>query len=79
MLGVAHSLSSSSLCSYTICAQQRKGTNFITKDDDALCTLYGGSNNDAFFSLLLVPSLFSREKSEEVKKAQDGRKTSKTN
>ena len=79
MLGVAHSLSSSSLCSYTICAQQRKGRTFITKGDAALCTRYGGSNTDAFFSLFLVPSLFLREKSEEVKKAPDGRKNVKNN
>jgi hypothetical protein len=52
-----------------MCAQQRKGRTFITKGDAALCTRYGGSNIDAFFSLSLVPSLFLREKSEEVKKA----------
>ena len=49
-----------------------KRTNFITKDDDALCILYGSSNNDAFFSLLLVPSLFSREKSGELKIFHEG-------
>lgn len=72
MLGVAHSLSSSSLYSYNICAQQRKGKTFTMKGDDALCTRYGSANNDTFFSLLLVPSLFLREKSGELKIFQEG-------
>jgi|TARA_B110000305_G_scaffold145263_1_gene161463 hypothetical protein len=42
------------------------------KGDDALCTRYGSANNDTFFSLLLVPSLFLREKSGELKIFQEG-------
>jgi len=65
MLGVAHSLSSSSsLCSYTICAQQRKGRTFITEGDAALCTrYYGGSNTMMRFSLShsFLPSFRARK------------------
>ena len=39
-----------------------KRKNFYYEGDDTLCTRYDGANNDTFFSLLLVPSLFFARK-----------------